>query len=168
MPTTPDFFALCIHSPSTLASLGVHLFSLVKHDKTLGSFQFLLAGVSLFFGEPGGFFSISSTRFILAAMHLQTFISASFHSIHMVKLWILSLLLASALSLCFENSVPTTTDFVARCIQSPSTLASLGVHLFSLKKQDWMLGCFSFSLGGVSLILENLVFCFPSLLHFSY
>ena len=46
------------------------------------------------------------------------------------KLWVLRLVVPSALSLWFENQVSTTPDTFALCIHSPSTLATFGVHLF--------------------------------------
>ena len=92
-------------------------------------------------------------------MNLQTFMSAISQRIPKVKLWILRLVFASGLSLFLENQVTTTPDTFALCTHSPSTLASLGVHLFSLNIQDKTMAFFEFSFGGVSLILENLVFC---------
>ena len=135
---TPGTCALCIHSPSTLANLVCNSFSLKKREQTRGWFRNCVGGV-MQISENLVFGFFSSTLFRRAAMKfmkLQTFMPARCQSMPMVKLWIFRLVFLNGQSRCWGNHVSRTPSTCALCIQSPSTLASLGVQVFSLKKQE--------------------------------
>ena len=150
MSTTPTTCALHIHSPSTPANPGVHFFSHLRNRTTAWAvFKFLLAGcIRIQENLVFRFLLFSTLVFIVAAMSLQTChaCQAPFDSCGKA-LDLQTCVLPLVYVYASGNHVSTTPATCALHIHSPSTLASLGVHLFSLVKHDQMPGCFSISVG---------------------